>query len=58
MLRPQQPAPKNGFLGRAIAVFNAASAVSARVDGRRRPEAVDLRTLGIDPAAFPDVTRI
>lgn len=58
MLRPQQPAPKNGFLGRAIAVFGAANAVSTRVDARRRPEAEDLKTLGIDPASFPDVTRI
>jgi hypothetical protein len=58
MLRPQQPTPKNGFIGRAIAVFGAASAVSSRVDARRRPEASDLKTLGIDPALFPDVTRI
>lgn len=58
MLRPQQPMPKNGFLGRAIAVFAAASAVSARVDARRRPEASDLKTLGIDPKSFPDVTHI
>lgn len=58
MLRPQQPTPKNGFLGRAIAVFGAASAVSARVDARRRPEASDLKILGIDPDSFPDVTRI
>jgi hypothetical protein len=58
MLRPQQPTPKNGFLGRAIAVFGAANAVSSRVDARRRPEAEDLKTLGIDPASFPDVTRI
>lgn len=58
MLRPQQPNTNNGFLGRAIAVFAAASAVSARVDARRRPEASDLKILGIDPEAFPDVTRI
>ena len=57
MVKPQQAISKGGFLGRAIAVFSAASAVSARVDARRRPEASHLRTLGIDPATFPDVTR-
>jgi hypothetical protein len=58
MNSPQQAVRRNGFFGRAIAVFGAACAVSARVDVRRRPEAADLKTLGIDPALFPDVTRI
>jgi hypothetical protein len=41
-----------GFLGRAFAVIGAASAVSAAVEGKRRPRASDLKTLGIDPEFF------
>ena len=41
-----------GFLGRAFAVIGAASAVSAAVEGKRRPRASDLETLGIDPKSF------
>lgn len=46
-----------GFIGSAFAVFGAARAVAAAVEGRRRPDARDLRTLGIDPENFPDVRR-
>ncbi|NTF17663.1 hypothetical protein G6L37_04570 [Agrobacterium rubi] len=58
MLRPNQVLTKNGFLGRAVAVFTAAGAASSRVDARRRPEASDLLVLGIDPSTFPDINRI
>lgn len=57
-MRTPKPTPMNGFLGRAIAVFGAATAASARVEGRRRPEDSDLILLGINPCTFPDVTRI
>lgn len=46
-----------GFIGRAFAVLGAASAAAAAVEGHRRPKASDLRTLGIDPASFPDTRR-
>lgn len=46
-----------GFLGRAFTVLGAARAVAAAVEARRRPNANDLHTLGIDPATFPDVRR-
>ena len=46
-----------GFIGRAFAVLGAASAAAAAVEGHRRPKASDLRTLGIDPANFPDTRR-
>ncbi|AEG09066.1 hypothetical protein HR059_20640 (plasmid) [Sinorhizobium meliloti WSM1022] len=46
-----------GFIGRAFAVLGAATAAAAAVEGHRRPKAQDLRTLGIDPAAFPDNRR-
>ena len=44
-----------GFLGNAIAVFGAATAAAAAVEGHRRPLDRDLRTLGIDPASFHSV---
>lgn len=44
-----------GFLGRAIAVFGAASAAAAAVESNRAPRERDLRTLGIDPKAFKNV---
>ncbi|SEK21557.1 hypothetical protein SAMN04487976_101109 [Xaviernesmea oryzae] len=50
-------ARKAGFLGRAIAVFGAASAAAAAVEGGRRPRATDLGTLGIDAATFGKVGR-
>ena len=46
-----------GFIGRAFAVLGAANAAAAAVEGHRRPNARDLRTLGIDPATFPDSLR-
>ncbi|WP_331376713.1 hypothetical protein [Sinorhizobium chiapasense] len=46
-----------GFIGRAFAVLGAANAAAAAVEGHRRPNARDLRTLGIDPANFPDIRR-
>ncbi|MFB2552816.1 hypothetical protein [Ensifer soli] len=50
-------APKTSFLARAVAVFGAASAAAAAVEGNRRPRASDLRTLGIDPESFPGAAR-
>ena len=41
----------NAF-SRAFAVFGAAIAVSAAVEGHRKAKHSDLRTLGIDPKAF------
>ncbi|ASY65413.1 hypothetical protein SJ05684_b44310 (plasmid) [Sinorhizobium sojae CCBAU 05684] len=46
-----------GFIGRAFAVLGAATAAAAAVEGNRRPRERDLRTLGIDPANFPDTRR-
>ncbi|WP_454851682.1 hypothetical protein [Rhizobium binxianense] len=43
---------RDGFFSRTFAVIGAAAAVSAAVEGHRRPRARDLRTLGIDPASF------
>lgn len=57
-MRSSAAKPTSGFLGRAIAVFSAASAVASRVEARRRPDSSDLLRLGIDPSTFPDVTRI
>lgn len=48
---------RRGYFGNIIDIVGAAISVSAAVDGRRAPKARDLRTLGIDPAAFPDVRR-
>ena len=39
---------RGGRISRAFAVFGAAVAASAAVEGGRRPAARDLRTLGID----------
>lgn len=44
-----------GFLGNAIAVFGAATAAAAAVEGHRRPLDRDLRTLGINPESFHSV---
>lgn len=49
---------RRGYLGNIIDVVGAAINASAAVDGRRTPRARDLRTLGIDPASFPDVRRV
>lgn len=46
-----------GFFGNAFAIFGAASAAAAAVEGNRRPRARDLETLGIDPASFGKVGR-
>lgn len=48
---------RKGFFGRAIAVFGAASAVAAAVEGGRRPLDRDLHELGIDPVRFHSVNR-
>ena len=44
---------QQGFLGRAFAVFGAASSAAAAVEGHRRPKDHHLKTLGINPADFP-----
>ena len=49
------PSIRSGFLGRAFAVIGAAAAASAAIETHRRPSARDLKTLGIDPAAFDRV---
>ncbi len=49
---------RRGYLGNIIDIVGAAISASAAVDSRRAPKARDLRTLGIDPAAFPSVRRI
>jgi hypothetical protein len=49
---------RRGYLGNIINILGAAISASAAVDGRRTPQARDLRTLGIDPASFPDVRRV
>lgn len=46
---------RGGFIGRAIAVFGAAAAASAAVEGGRKPQKRDLVTLGIEPNAFERV---
>jgi xanthine dehydrogenase molybdopterin-binding subunit B len=46
---------RGGFIGRAIAVFGAAAAASAAVEGGRKPLKRDLVTLGIDPKAFDTI---
>jgi len=47
-----QKQARGGRISRAFAVFGAAIAASAAVEGGRRPAARDLRTLGIDANAF------
>ncbi|BCH55941.1 MULTISPECIES: hypothetical protein [Rhizobium/Agrobacterium group] len=49
--------PRKGFIGRAIAVFGAATAAAAAVDGHRQPRDRDLRLLGIDPLSFRNIKR-
>ncbi|MCA1407660.1 hypothetical protein I6F26_23735 [Ensifer sp. IC3342] len=44
------------FLGRAFAAIGAANAIATAVEGNRRPNDCDLRTLGINPATFPQFT--
>lgn len=39
-------------------VFGSAVAVSAAVEGGRAPKSNDLKTLGIDPAAFRSIGRL
>ncbi|WP_164901776.1 hypothetical protein [Neorhizobium lilium] len=39
-------------ISRAFAIFGAAIAASAAVEGGRRPQSRDLNTLGIDAQAF------
>ncbi|WP_200943829.1 MULTISPECIES: hypothetical protein [unclassified Rhizobium] len=48
---------RKSFFGRAIAVFGAASAAAAAVEGGRRPRDRDLYELGIDPVRFHSVNR-
>ena len=48
---------RNGFLARAFAALGAANAVSAAVEGGRKPRARDLQELGIDPVSFGRVIR-
>jgi hypothetical protein len=43
---------RGGRIGRAFAIFGAAIAASAAVEGRRRPAARDLNALGIDAQEF------
>lgn len=46
--------PRKAFarIGNFFDVFGSAVAVTRAVEGRRQPNAKDLRTLGIDPAKF------
>lgn len=46
--------PRKTFarIGEFLDIFGSAVAVSRAVEGSRHPHASDLRTLGIDPAAF------
>ncbi|WP_087149339.1 hypothetical protein [Pararhizobium antarcticum] len=49
--------PARGFFSNAFAIFGAASAAAAAVEGNRRPRDRDLHTLGINPAHFNAVKR-
>lgn len=52
--------PRKSFfssLGTFVEVFGSAAAVSNAVEAGRAPKARDLRTLGIDPAAFRSIGR-
>ncbi len=49
--------PARGFFSNAFAIFGAASAAAAAVEGNRRPRDRDLQTLGINPANFHAVKR-
>jgi hypothetical protein len=44
-------------LGDFFEVFGSAIAASRAVEARKQPRASDLRTLGIDPAAFRKIAR-
>lgn len=44
-------------LGGLFEVFGSAVAASQAVEANRQPRASDLRTLGIDPAAFRKIGR-
>lgn len=44
-------------IGSICDAFGAAVAVSAAVEGRRRPSPHDLRTLGIDAGVFDNIRR-
>ena len=46
-----------GFFSNAIAIFGAASAAAAAVEGGRTPRDRDLYTLGINPVNFRHVKR-
>lgn len=49
---------KPSFLARAssvLALLGAANASPAAVEGHRAPKARDLKTLGINPAAFQNI---
>lgn len=46
-----------GFFGNAIAIFGAATAAAAAVEGHRRPRDRDLYTLGINPVNFDAMKR-
>ena len=43
---------RDNFIGRAFAVFSAARSAAAAVEAGRRPNARDLKTLGIDADHF------
>ena len=45
------------LIARAVAALGAANAVSAAVEGGRKPRARDLQELGIDPVSFGRVIR-
>jgi hypothetical protein len=58
-MRPHVATPSNGFLGRAVGVFNASNTRLSRIGTtRRRPQSSDLTRVGIDPSTFPNVTNI
>lgn len=56
-LKPQSFSirPVLAWFGTVFAVFDAALAVSAAAESHRKPKERDLRTLGINPAQYPNI---
>jgi hypothetical protein len=55
MITPQS---RRGYLGNIFGIVGAAINASAAVEVRRTPKERDLRTLGIEPASFPNIRNI
>lgn len=53
----QTTTARRSYLGNIIDIMGAAIGAASAVENRRAPKTSDLRTLGIDPTAFPDVRR-